>query len=112
MWDRLRNLGLRPKMAASILLVAALALFGAVLWVGYNARNAALEEARDKTFQIAHRWAAEVQSEIQVAVDTARTLAQSLEGMKNRGVPPRDMMDGILKNVLEQYPQFLAVWTC
>ncbi len=112
MWDRLRNLGLRPKMAASILFVAALALFGAVFWVGYNARQAALDEAQDKTIQIARRWAAEVQNELQVAMDTARTLAQSLEGMKNRGVPPRDMMDGILKNVLEQYPQFLAVWTC
>jgi len=99
-------------MAASILLVAALALFSAVLWVGINARNSALEEAQDKTFQIARRWAGQVQSEMQVAMDTARTLAQSLEGMKNRGVPPRDMMDGILKNVLEQYPQFLAVWTC
>ena len=112
MWDRLRNLGLRPKMAASILIVAALALFAAVFWVGYNSRKLALQEAQDKTLEIARRWASQVQSELQVAMDTARTLAQSLEGMKNRGVPPRDMMDGILKNVLEKYPQFLAVWTC
>ena len=112
MWDRLKNLGLRPKMAAQILFFAALALFGAVLWAGINARSAALDEARDKTFQVARRWSAEVQGELQVAMDCARTLAQSLEGMKNRGVPPRDMMDGILKNILERYPQFLAVWTC
>jgi methyl-accepting chemotaxis protein len=112
MWDRLRNLGLRPKMAAQILFFVVLALFGTVFWVGYNARKAALDEARDKSLEIAHRWAAEVQGELQVAADCARTLAQSLEGMKNRGVPPRDMMDGILKNILEKYPQFLAVWTC
>ncbi len=99
-------------MAASILFFAAIALFCAVLWVGLNARRAALDEARDKTFKVAQRWAVEVQSELQVAMDCARTLAQSLEGMKNRGVPPRDMMDGILKNILERYPQFLAVWTC
>ena len=112
MWDRLKNLGLRPKMAASILFFAAIALFAAVLWVGLNARSEALREGREKTTEIANRWAAEVQSQMQVAMDTARTLAQSLEGMKNRGVPPRDMMDGILKNILERYPQFLAVWTC
>ena len=112
MWDSLRNLGLRPKMALSILFFAAIALFSAVLWVGLSARSEALEEGRDKTIQIAKRWAVEVQNEMQEAMNTARTLAQSLEGMKNRGVPPRDMADGIMKNILEQYPNFLAVWTC
>jgi methyl-accepting chemotaxis protein len=112
MWDRFRNLGLRPKIAASILLVAFVVLFFTVAYVGFKARGLALEEAQDKTIQIARRWAAVVQSELQVAMDCNRSLAQSMEGMKNRGVPPRDMMDGILKNILERYPQFLAVWTC
>ena len=112
MWDRLRNLGLRPKMAVLILLVATVALFSSVAWIGFNARSVAEEEAQDKAFEVARRWGTVVQSEIQVAIDAARTLAQSLEGMKNRGVPPRDMADGIMKNMLEQYPNFLAVWTC
>ena len=112
MWDRLRNLGLRPKIAASIILVGFVVLLSAVAFVGYKARSLALEEAKDKSIQIAHRWSAEVQSELQVAMDCNRSLAQAMEGMKNRGVPPRDMMDGILKNILERYPQFIAVWTC
>ncbi|MGD9369632.1 MAG: cache domain-containing protein, partial [Desulfobacteraceae bacterium] len=112
MWDKLRNLGLRPKMALLILLVAAVAIFTAVAWIGYKARKVALEEAQNTAFEVARRWGNVVQGELQVAIDAARTLAQSLEGMKNRGVPPRDMMDGILKNLLEQYPNFLAVWTC
>ena len=112
MWDRLRNLGLRPKMAVLILLVAAVAIFSSVAWIGVQARSVALDEAKEKTFEVARRWGTVVQGEIQVAMDAARTLAQSLEGMKNRGVPPRDMADGIMKNILEQYPNFLAVWTC
>ncbi len=112
MWDKLRNLGLRPKMAALILLVGALAIFGTVLFIGYNAREVALDEAREKAFEVARRWGTVVQSDIQVAIDTARTLAQSIEGMKSRGVPPRDMIDGMMKNILEQYPNFMAVWTC
>jgi methyl-accepting chemotaxis protein len=112
MWDRLRNLGLRPRIAASIILVGIVVLLSAVAFVGFKARSLALEEAKDKSIQIAHRWAAEVQSEMQVAMDCNRSLAQAMEGMKNRGVPPRDMMDGMLKNILEKYPQFLAVWTC
>jgi methyl-accepting chemotaxis protein len=112
MWDRLRNLGLRPKIAASIILVGVVVLLSAVAYVGLKARSLALEDARNTSTQIARRWAAEVQSEMQVAMDCNRSLAQAMEGMKNRGVPPRDMMDGILKNILERYPQFLAVWTC
>jgi methyl-accepting chemotaxis protein len=112
MWDRLRNLGLRPRLAASIGVVALFVLLFTVAYVGSRARSLTLSEAQDKTLQIAHRWAAEVQSEMQVAMDCNRSLAQAMEGMKNRGVPPRDMMDGILKNILERYPQFLAVWTC
>jgi methyl-accepting chemotaxis protein len=112
MWDRLRNLGLRPKIAASICLVAFVVLLSTVAYVGLKARRLTLVEAQDKAVQVAHRWAAVVQSEMQVAMDCNRSLAQAMEGMKNRGVPPRDMMDGMLKNILEQYPQFLAVWTC
>jgi methyl-accepting chemotaxis protein len=112
MWDRLRNLGLRPKMAASIGLVAFIVLLITVAYVGSKARSLTLVEAQDKAVQIAHRWSAVVQSEMQVAMDCNRSMAQAMEGMKNRGVPPRDMMDGILKNILERYPQFLAVWTC
>jgi methyl-accepting chemotaxis protein len=99
-------------MAVMILLVAAAAIFISVVWIGFQARSVALEEAKEKAFEVARRWGTVVQGEIQIAMDTARTLAQSLEGMKTRGVPPRDMADGIMKNILEQYPSFLAVWTC
>jgi methyl-accepting chemotaxis protein len=112
MWDRLKNLGLRPKMAVLILLVAAVAIFSSVAWIGVKARSVAMEEAQEKAIEVAHRWGTVVQGEIQVAIDAARTLAHAIEGMKSRGVPPRDMADGIMKNILEQYPNFLAVWTC
>jgi methyl-accepting chemotaxis protein len=112
MWDKLRNLGLRLKMALLILVVTALAIFSAVFFIGYRAQKVALEEAQDKAFEVARRWGAVVQNDVQVAIDTARTFAQSIEGMKGRGVPPRDMIDGIMKNILEQYPTFMAVWTC
>ncbi len=112
MINKFRDLGLKPKMLSVILVVTALVLAASILWMGYNARKLALDEAREKAFEIARRWGVVVQSEIQTAMDAARTVAQSLEGMKGRGVPPRDMIDGILKNILERYPNFLAAWTC
>jgi methyl-accepting chemotaxis protein len=112
MWDKLRNLGMRPKLALLILVVGALAILGAVFFIGNNARKLALDDAHEKALESARHWGAVVQSDVQVAMDTARTLAQSIEGMKSRGVPPRDMIDGMMKNVLERYPDLLAVWTC
>lgn len=112
MWDRIKNLGLRPKMAVLILLVTAVAIFSSVTWIGFRARKVAVEEAQDKAFEVARRWGHVVQGELQVAIDCARTFGQAVEGMKIRGVPPRDMLDGIMKNILEQYPTFLAVWSC
>lgn len=112
MMDKIRNLGLRPKLAILVLVVAAAVISLAVFWVGYNARQQALAEATDKAVEVARRYGSVVQAEIQTAMDAARTIAQAVEGMKGRGVPPRDMVDGILKNVLERYPSFLAVWSC
>jgi methyl-accepting chemotaxis protein len=99
-------------MALLILVVGALAILGAVFFIGNNARKLALDDAHEKALESARHWGAVVQSEVQVSMDTARTLAQSIEGMKSRGVPPRDMIDGMMKNVLERYPDLLAVWTC
>jgi methyl-accepting chemotaxis protein len=99
-------------MSVSILAVALLAMAATVLYLGFSARRMALTEAQEKAFEIGGRWSATVQARIQTAMDAARTLAQALEGMKARGIPQRDMMDGILKNVLEKYPSILAVWTC
>ncbi len=112
MFSKITNLGLRAKMLLSILLVTFIGPFSAVTYVGYSARKLALEQSLDKAHEVARRWGAVVQADIQTAMDTARTLAQALEGMKIRGVPSRDMIDGILKRVLERYPSYLAVWTC
>ena len=112
MWDKIRSLGLRPKMAAQILFVAILALFLSIAYIGYNARKSALSQAEEAAREVSRHWATVVQADMQVAMDTARTLAQALQGMKNRGVPDRGMINAILKNILEEYPNFVAVWTC
>ena len=112
MWDKIRSLGLRTKMMLSIFAMAFIVLMGTVTFSAWKSYQLATKQAQDNAFEVARRWGTVVQADIQTAMDAARTVAQAVEGMKNRGVPPRDMMDGVLKNVLEQYPTFLAVWTC
>lgn len=112
MFQKFRNLKLRTKMAISICSAAWLAFAVAITYIGYNARNMAEAEALDKARESAYRYANVVKAQLGQSMDVARTVAYSFQGMKQQGVPPRDMMDGILKQVLEDNPSFLAVWTC
>ncbi|MCB2145718.1 MAG: HAMP domain-containing protein [Deltaproteobacteria bacterium] len=112
MLQKFRNLKLRTKLLLSICSVAWLAFTVTITYIGYNARNLAEREALDKARETAYRYANQVKSELGQPMDVAKALARSFEGMKQQGVPPRDMMDGILKRVLEDNPGFLAVWTC
>ncbi|BBO72485.1 chemotaxis protein [Desulfosarcina alkanivorans] len=112
MFQKFRNLKLRTKLLISICSVAWLAFAVTVTYIGYNARNLAEKEALDKARESAYRYANLVQAELGRSMDVARTVALSFQGMKQQGVPPRDMMDGVLKQVLEENPGFLGVWTC
>ena len=112
MLDKIRSLGLRPKMMAQILLVAILALSLSIAYIWWKARDNALAQAEEAAKEVGRHWATVVQADMQVAIDTARTLAQTMQGMKNRGVPDRGTINSILKNILEEYPSFVAVWTC
>lgn len=109
---RFKNLKLRTKMLVYILSVTTIAFAATITLVTVRARNFAETEALDKAKQISQRYAGVVKAELEVAMDTARAMAHSLEGMKKRDVPPRDMMDGILRQVLEKNPFFIGVWTC
>ena len=107
-----KNLKLRTKMLVYILSVTTIAFAATITLVTVRARNFAETEALDKAKQIGQRYAGVVKAELEVAMDTARAMAHSFEGMKKRDVPPRDMMDGILRQVLEKNPSFIGVWTC
>ncbi|MGD8703845.1 MAG: methyl-accepting chemotaxis protein, partial [Desulfosarcina sp.] len=112
MFQKFKNLKLRTKLLLSICSVAWIAFALTITYIGFNARNLAEREALDKARESAYRYANLVQAELGRSMDVARTVAFSFQGMKHQGVPPRDMMDGILKQVLEDNPGFLAVWTC
>lgn len=112
MWDKVRTWGLKPKLAAMIIFVAAVVLAIAISWLGGKAGQSLKAQAKVETREVARHFASVVEADMQEAMNTARILAQSMEGMKKKGVPPRFMINGMLRNVLEQYPNFVAVWTC
>ena len=111
MLQKFRNLKLRAKLLVSILTVAVLAFAITIGYVSYHARALAEEDALDKARETAYRYAGQVQAEMGQYINAARTIARSFQGMKQQGVPPRDMLDGILKQVLVDNPGILAVWS-
>lgn len=61
---------------------------------------------------LAEREGHKIQVEMEVAMDTARTLAASIEGMKANNSASRGAVNDMLKGTLEKNPEFLGIWTC
>ena len=70
--------------------------------------NRVLIEAYKQSQEIAYRHSNAVKAEIEVSLDTARSLAQTFEGMKSAQTPDRMVMDSILKNILAKDIRYLG----
>ncbi|WP_419656939.1 McpA: predicted methyl-accepting chemotaxis protein McpA (H1) [Desulfosarcina variabilis str. Montpellier] len=112
MLQKFNNLKLRTKLLLSICSVTLIAFSVTIFYIGFHNERIAEREALNFARESSFRYANQVQMELNNAMDTAHTIAKAFEGMKQQGLPPRDMMDGILKQVLVDNPGFLAVWTC
>jgi methyl-accepting chemotaxis protein len=86
-----------------------------IILTGYaviTLRGIALEAAEHESLTAAQADAAHVKAELEVALDAARTLAQALTAVKTENINlTRDDVNGILKQVLADNPQFLGVYT-
>ncbi|CAN2047109.1 methyl-accepting chemotaxis protein [Candidatus Magnetomoraceae bacterium gMMP-1] len=109
----LEKFKLRTRMLISICSIAFIAFAATIGYVAVEAGNMAKEEAMDKAKEIAFRYSGVVKSEIEVALDAARTMAQTFEGLKQSGlIPRREALDAMLKQVLIKNQSFLGTWTC
>ncbi|MCP4113870.1 MAG: methyl-accepting chemotaxis protein, partial [Desulfobacteraceae bacterium] len=108
----MKNLNLKMKMLLYIGMVAFLSFAVTIGVVAVMAGNMARENAIEETTEIAHRYSGVVKADIEVAMDTARTLAQSFEGMKESTVlPDRQMINAMLKQIMVSNPHFFGTWT-
>jgi methyl-accepting chemotaxis protein len=106
------KLKIRTKMIASICLVVFLG-FGITVILGTTtARNSAKESAEQLSEEMAYRYGAIVQARLEIAMDAARTLAQTFEGIKQSGNIQRPVLDEIQKQILAGNKEFIGVWTC
>lgn len=102
---------LSTKIMVSIGVFVVFILAGIIIFNFIMSRNMSQSDAYDKCNETAYRYSNEIKSEIEVSLDTVRTLAQTFEGMKASQVPSRTVMDNILKNVLAKDTRYTGVWT-
>jgi len=116
---KLKSLQLKIAFWAGIclLVTAAVIVAYSVTTMRHNAeiaREEAINNAEQYAASIAKQHASYIETELEVALDTARTLAQTLSGIHDEEVEleiGRDEVNGILKIVLTQNPQFVGVYT-
>lgn len=109
----MRNISLRTKMLLYLCSIVSLAFIFTISFVTMNARELTKRQALREAQEIANRYSNVVKSEIEIALDAARTLANAFEGIKASGeaLPSRPIFDAMLKQVLEKNTHFMGVWS-
>ena len=77
-------------------------------------REKAVKDAEAYLVSLAKQYSSRIQNELETALDTARTLAQTLSGVKDPAGTlklERDAAMGILQTILTQNPRFLGIAT-
>ncbi len=108
--SRLKSLQFTMSLGGGVFLL----LVGGVLitYATIVARNTAIEAAKKELLGIANSHANAIDAEIEVALDAARTLAQSFSAVHSENVQlTRSDVNGILQEVLRQNPHFLGTYT-
>lgn len=108
----LNNVKLRTRMLVYICSIVCIAFVCTIGFVTMNARNLAKDQAIREARELAYRYSGEVKAQIEIALNAARTVAQMFKGVKILGtLPSRDVLNAMLKQVLEDNPEFMAIWS-
>ncbi len=106
------KLNLRTRMLLSICTVAFLSYAVTITYFAVNAYRMSEENAQEITAQMAYRYSGAIKADIELALDAARILANSIEGMRGIGEGDRSLVNAMLQSVLANNASFLGSWTC
>lgn len=105
------NWKLRTKMLISICSMILITYVVTIAIVTVKATRMAEKEAMEKSLEIAHRYSGVLKYQLEGAMDAARILAQSFEGVKESSLSPQpEMLDAMVRKVLEKNKEFSGVW--
>ncbi|MBW8034905.1 MAG: response regulator [Planctomycetes bacterium] len=84
------------------------------IYSGDTLRRESVGSAKENALSFAHDFSGHIKAEIEVALDAARTLAQTLSAVKDSDSPldiGRDQINCILKTILRENESFVGVYT-
>ncbi len=115
------TLNMQQKIGAwsgiCLLITAGVIIFYSAITLHNEAKSArieSIENARILAGEVGEKFAGNIKIKLEGALDTARTLAQALSGIKDEDNPVelgRDEVNSILTIVLDRNPQFLGTFT-
>lgn len=85
-----------------------------VTYSSVSIRNRAIADAKEQAMQSARSFSSQIEAEMEVALDTARTLAHTLSAVKDPSAAleiGRDQVNSILSTLLRENPSFFATYT-
>ena len=106
-----RDLKLRTRFLVSMSLVVLLSISVVVFILSIKSVDMVKTSAYGIAEETASKNGNYVRAELEVAMDTVRTLSYTFQEMKLSREVNRDTMNEILINVLKDNPQFVATWT-
>src|SRR5450756_1980099 len=107
----MKKLSLNARMILTINGVILLALTVLIFVQVRQSYRSASEQAFKNGQEMTHRYASQVDTVLSGAMLTARTMGQTLEGMKLAWVDDRSLYNSLLSQVLRANTNFLAVWS-
>ena len=107
-----RDIKLRGKLILAISTIAFLSYFITITAVTLKVRSSAHHAAITQGEEIAARYSAVISGKIDASFSTVRSLSETMEAFKKAGsFNPREALDQIMTEVLDNNPELLAVWT-
>ncbi len=106
-----KRFSLKTKMITAICGIVLVAFSAVITYITVKAFESMRNDALIITTQMAHRYGEEIGGNVEVALDAARTLAQTFSGLKAaERLVGRDDMNIMLKRVLEDNEKFMGIW--
>lgn len=105
-------LKVRGKMILGIAGTAILVFSLMISITAYKNIGQSIESGRELAEALVQGRSYQVKAEIEVALDTARAVAEGLEGIIEGKKADRAAINLMLRSILKGNPHFLGVWTC
>jgi methyl-accepting chemotaxis protein len=107
-----RSIEIKIAVLAGLCLFATTAII--IIYAAMALRGAAIETAQGRAISVAESNAHQINEEIEIGLDAARLIAQTLAEVQDSENPlqlSREQVSMILRGILEKNPQFVGVYT-